>query len=76
MMLVMTTTGVFDGCHSNLIDVTWNKLHEFVPQLKAELNPALPSSDNAKLDQRLSNAKDDIAASEQKATSNGNSGPQ
>ena len=43
MMLVMTTTGVFDGCHSDLIDATWRKLNKFVPQLQAELNPTVPS---------------------------------
>lgn len=70
MMLVMTTTGVFDGCHSNLIHTTWSKLNEFVPQLQVELNPALPSSDkqNVKNDQQ---SVEDVAASEQKATNNG-----
>ena len=43
MMLVMTTTGVFDGCHRNLIDATWRQLNGFVPQLQAELNPTVPS---------------------------------
>lgn len=76
MMLVMTTTGVFDGCHSNLIDVTWSKLNEFVPQLQAELNPPLPSSShkqlNSELDQQPSvSTEEDIAATEQKATNNG-----
>lgn len=71
MMLVMTTTGVFDGCHSNLIDKTWSKLNEFVPQLILELNPVLPSpSDDqvhAKPDQQPVEGDE---ASEQKATNN------
>lgn len=71
MMLVMTTTGVFDGCHSNLIDKTWSKLNEFVPQLQLELNPVLPSpSDDqvhAKPDQQPVEGDE---ASEQKATNN------
>lgn len=78
MMLVMTTTGVFDGCHSNLIDATWSKLDEFVPQLKAELYPAPPSSSSehhqqlvhgdTEDDQQLSSAEDEIAASKQHKT--------
>jgi len=47
MMLVMTTTGVFDGSHSNLIQTTWNKLNEFVPQLQTELCPAPMQSHDA-----------------------------
>ena len=71
MMLVMTTTGVFDGCHSNLIDATWSKLNEFVPQLQAELNPALPSSSGDQLNDQQQSVEDDTAASEQKASNNG-----
>lgn len=74
MMLVMTTTGVFDGCHSNLIDATWSKLNEFVPQLQAELNPALPSSSPSSGDQlndQQQSVVDEVAATEQKASNNG-----
>lgn len=72
MMLVMTTTGVFDGCHSNLIDATWSKLNEFVPQLQAELNPAPPPSSNDQLNnQQQQQQSVEDAASEQKATNNG-----
>ena len=70
MMLVMTTTGIFDGCHSNLIDATWSKLNEFVPQLQAELNPAPPPSSNDQLNNQQQQSVED-AASEQKATNNG-----
>ena len=75
MMLVMTTTGIFDGCHSNLIDATWSKLNEFVPQLRTELNPAVPSSseeqqlDPKEVDQQTS--AEEVAATEQKATNDG-----
>lgn len=74
MMLVMTTTGIFDGCHSNLINATWSKLNEFVPQLQTELNPAVPSSSEEqqlgpKVDKQPS--AEEVAATEQKATNNG-----
>jgi len=72
MMLVMTTTGIFDSCHSNLIDNTWRKLNEFVPQLQSELNPALPCSRSPDpTDQPSANREDEVAACEQKATNNG-----
>lgn len=71
MMLVMTTTGIFDGCHSNLIDATWSKLNEFVPQLQAELNPAPPPSSNDQLNNQQQQQSVEDAASEQKATNNG-----
>ena len=72
MMLVMTTTGVFDSCHSNLIDITWSKLNEFVPQLQSELNPSLPSShDHPTVDQPPVSREDEVVATEQKATSSG-----
>ena len=65
----MTTTGIFDGCHSNLIDATWSKLNEFVPQLQAELDPAaVPSSSSEQLDQL---SADVAAATEQKASNHG-----
>ena len=75
MMLVMTTTGVFDGCHSNLIDATWSKLNEFVPQLRAELNPSVPSlsSSEEQLDPKVDrhSSAEEVAATEQKASNNG-----
>ena len=72
MMLVMTTTGVFDGCHSNLIDTTWNKLNEFVPQLQTELNPAPPpSTNNSEQQEQPCITNNDIAATEQKAANSG-----
>ena len=72
-MLVMTTTGIFDGCHSSLIDATWSKLNEFVPQLQRELNPAVPSSEDQQLDPKVDQqpSAEEVAATEQKATNNG-----
>jgi len=65
MMLVMTTTGVFDGSHSNLIQTTWDKLNEFVPQLQTELCPTPTQSHDA---ESPTHQSEDSLASDEKPT--------